>query len=299
MVQQNQKTIALLSMLFIVLVWGSAATVTKYAVEHMPPFIFAFLRNTVASICLLPFYLMRRKSGFQQEGSAPLGKLIVMGLTGITCFYLLFNIAFYYTTGAVGALIQGFIPVAIILMAVIFLRERLNGKQIFGILLSVIGVILLGFTGEIPEARNALLGNGIMILAIISWGAYTTMAKSMERFDPIYLSTMTIWIGTIGLFPAALYEYWKGGFPVISTGAWSAILYLGIFSSAVCYILYNRVLKILPAVQVGNFMNLDPVFGFLIAVIFLKDRITPIQVGGAILVLAGVFFTSGKKKAES
>jgi drug/metabolite transporter (DMT)-like permease len=295
----NRKTGALLSVLLIVTVWGSASSVTKVAVENIPPYVFAFLRNLVASVCLLIFYLYRRKKNLQQRVDAPLKTLIWMGLTGISFFYVFFNLGLYYTTASAGALIQGFIPVAITLLAIVFLKEKLKSIQGFGILLSVAGVIMIGFIGTIPEARNNLLGNVLIIIAVLSWGVYTVISKSMQSYDPVYLTAMSTWIGTACLIPAVLIEYWNKPFiPVISLAGWAAILYLGIMSSAVCYILYNQVMKTLSAVQVGSFMNLDPVAGAIIAVIFLDERVTAWQIGGTVLVLVGVGLSSGRREKK-
>lgn len=294
----KSSTGAVLSILFIVIVWGSAATVTKLSVETIPPYTFAFLRNIVGSIGFLPFYIYLRKTNKQATIGVPLSKMIWQALTGITFFYLFFNIGIYYTTAAVGALIQGFIPVAIILLAVIFLKEKLKLLQSAGILISLGGVIMIGFTGVLGEARNAMLGNILIILAVISWGIYTIISKSMQQYNSVYLAIMTMWIGTIGLIPLTVYEMLTQPLPIITTNGWLSILYLGLFSSTICYILYNRVLKILPAVQVGNFMNLDPVFGAIIAIIVLNDRVTVWQIAGTVLVLLGVALTSSKGKKE-
>jgi drug/metabolite transporter (DMT)-like permease len=291
----NQRSGALLSIFIIVCVWGSASSVTKLSVENTPPYVFAFLRNLVASTSLLIFYLYRRKRNNIKPMIAPFRKVVWMGLTGITFFYLFFNIALYYTTAAAGALIQGFIPVAIILLAILFLKERLTGLQAGGILLSVCGVIMIGFVGEMTGARNSVLGNILMIFAVLSWGAYTIISKSMKQYDAIYLTTITTLVGTAGLIPAVVIELWnRPSFPAISLNAWLSILYLGLLSSSVCYILYNKVLKVLSGVQVGNFMNLDPIIGAVIAVLVLDERVTIWQIIGTVLVLGGVTVTSMK-----
>jgi len=292
----KQSLISIFSILVIVIVWGSASTVTKLSVEAIPPYTFAFLRNLVGSIGFLPFYFYLRKRNRQEISGAPAKKIIWLGLTGITFFYLFFNAGIYYTTAAIGALIQGFIPVVIILLAVIFLKERLKFLQATGIFISLGGVIMIGFTDVMGEARNAILGNILIIFAVISWGAYTTISKSMQQYNPVYLAIMSIWVGTIGLIPFAIYELCTRELPVISMNGWLAIIYLGLFSSTICYILYNRILKILPAVQVGNFMNLDPLCGAIIAIIILHDRVTVWQVTGTILVLIGVALTSRKRE---
>ncbi len=288
----GRKTGALLSIILIVTIWGSASAVTKLAVESIPPYVFALLRNVVAAACLLLYYFIRKKN---RPPSPPLPwkKVIWMGLTGITFFYLFFNLSLYYTTAAAGALIQGFIPVAIILLSILFLKERLRQIQIAGILLSVSGVIMIGFVGSFTGARNAILGNTLMIFAVLCWGFYTIISKSLQQYDAVQLTAMSTSIGTIGLIPAAAFQLWQHPqWSAISVNGWLSILYLGIFSSAVCYILYNKVLKVLSGVQVGNFMNFDPVVGALIAIIFLGEKVTVWQIAGGVLVLAGVILTS-------
>jgi drug/metabolite transporter (DMT)-like permease len=294
----SNKTGALLSIILIVTVWGSASAVTKVAVESIPPYVFAFLRNGVAAACLIPYYIIRKRKGLIQNPDPPMKKIVLMGLTGITLFYLFFNLALYYTTASAGALIQGFIPVSIILLSIIFLKERLRKIQVAGVACSVIGVLMIGFVGEFFGARNAILGNTLMIFAVLAWGFYTIISKSLEQYDAVQLTTLSTTIGTLVLIPAVAIELWRAPhFPHISLQAWFAVLYLGIFSSAICYILYNRVLKILSGVQVGNFMNFDPVIGAAIAIIFLNEKITVWQIAGGLLVLTGVALTSRKQKS--
>jgi drug/metabolite transporter (DMT)-like permease len=293
------KTTALLSILLVVLIWGSASSVTKLAVEDIPPYIFAFLRNLTASLCLLIIFIYRRKKYPHLPVAMPWKNVIWMGLTGISFFYVSFNLGLYYTTAAAGALIQGFIPVAIILLATMFLKEKVNNIQVTGVVLSVAGVIMIGFIGGSSEARNEMLGNILVILSVICWAVYTIISKNMQAYDPIYLAAYATWIGTAFLIPAVIIEYYNNPFiPSLSTNGWMAILYLGVLSSAVCYVLYNQVMKILSAVQVGSFMNLDPVVGAIIAVVLLGERITAWQIGGAMLVLVGVWLTSGKNSSS-
>ncbi|MCG2613054.1 DMT family transporter [Terrimonas sp. NA20] len=295
----KSKTGALLSIILIVTIWGSASAVTKVAVESIPPYFFAFLRNGVAAICLIPYYLIHKKKMQLLQAGPPMKKVALMGLTGITFFYLFFNMALYYTTAAAGALIQGFIPISIILLSIIFLKERLRKVQIAGVVCSMAGVVLIGFVGEFYGARNAILGNTLMIFAVLAWGFYTIISKSLERYDAVQLTAISTTIGTLVLIPAVAIELWRTAeFPSVSFKAWLAVLYLGIFSSAICYILYNRVLKTLSGVQVGNFMNFDPVIGAAIAIIFLSEKVTVWQILGALLVLMGVALTSRRGRTK-
>lgn len=295
---KNTRTGGLISILFVMLIWGSAFTVTKLAVNEVPPLLFAFLRNVVACLVLLPFYLIRRKKMKPQLAQLPYKKIFFMGLTGITFFYALFNISLVYTTASVGSLIQGFIPVAIAIGAVWFLKEKLDKSNLLGIFLCVAGVILVGFVGKQAESGNSLLGNVLMILSVFAWAIYTLIAKSMNDRDPVLVVSLITFIGTALLLPAVIIELWDQKIPVLSANAWVAVIYLGVFSSALCYILYANALKTLSATQVGNFLNLDPVIGAIIAFIFLKDKITAWQIAGGLLVLAGIWLSSKNSRRD-
>jgi drug/metabolite transporter (DMT)-like permease len=289
---KNKKTNALLGFLFVVFIWGSASTVTKLGVQEMPPFLFALIRNMIASSLLLLFYTFRRRTNNKQPLSTlPWKKIGWMGLTGITLFSVFFNLALVYTSASTGALIQGFIPVAIVLLAVIFLNEKPTIPHIAGIFFSVIGVILIGFI-DVGSAGNSVLGNVLMILSVVSWAVYTVVSKSIHQYDPVTVTTFSTIAGTAFLIPVVLFEQWGRPLPTVSTNAWWSILYLAIFSSTICFILYNRALKILPATTVGNLLNLDPLIGAIIAIIVLNEKITAWQITGGLLVLAGIVLSS-------
>ncbi|HSC40391.1 MAG TPA: DMT family transporter [Chitinophagaceae bacterium] len=284
----------MISMLFVMLVWGSSFAVTKLVVNHIPPFAFAFLRFLVASLVLLPvFILHRKKSAAQPPVSIPWLPVWVMGFSGVTVFYIFFNLSLIYTSASSGALIQGFIPVFIALLAALFLKEKLNGRQITGILLSVAGVTLIGFLAEPgPNAPDSLKGNFYMIIAVFAWAVYTIVSKKVTHIHPIVITSWSSFAGTLLLIPAVLVENRHTGFPVISSADWLAIIYLGAIASAACYFLYNKSLETLTAAQVGNFINLDPVIGLVIALAFLHEHINASQAAGGVLVLLGIFLSS-------
>jgi len=286
------------SILLVMLIWGSAFTATKIAVEEVSPFMLAFLRNGIASVCLLPFFLVRAR---QAARPLPYVKMSFMGLTGITLFYAFFNSALVYTTASAGALVQGILPVAIALAAVLFLQEKLARMQVLGIVLSVAGVVLVGFTNGHAAGRNPLLGSVLMILSVCAWTVYTLISRSIQDRDTVLVTAFSTFAGTVLLLPALALEPGDPAVPGISWKGWAAITYLGLFASALSYILYNKALQLLPAAQVGAFLNLDPVIGAAIAIIFLRERITGWQVAGGLLVLAGIWLsvgTAGKKAQD-
>ncbi|WP_143307168.1 DMT family transporter [Chitinophaga vietnamensis] len=287
----DERTKGFISIIFVMLIWGSSFTVSKIVVTEVNPFVFATLRHIIACIVLFPFYLMRRK---KVTRPLPYGKLTLMGLTGIAVYYCFFNSAMSRITASTGALVEGLIPVVIAVLAAVILKEHLHKKTITGIVLSVIGVILVGFVGAAHGPGNSLLGSFLMVCAVLLWGLYTMLSRSLKSSDSVVVTAVSTFIGTACLLPVFFITVAQHGLPPISWKAWAGMAYLGCFSSALAYFLYNRALESLPAAQVGNFLNLNPVIGALIAYLFLKDNITGLQLVGAVLVLTGIWLSNRK-----
>lgn len=285
----------IITIVFVMLIWGCSFTVTKIVVTEMPPLLSSTLRNIIACLVLLPFYLAKRK---KVQQPLPYLKLTLMGLVGTAAYYLFFNTGMKYIAASTGAVIEGLVPVGIAIFAALILKEQLTKRIIAGILLSVTGVILVAFVGNAQKSSNALLGSALMIGAVCLWSTYTLLSRSLKNTDTTLVTTVSIFIGTLLSIPIALIEVAYTGIPVISLKAWAGMAYLGIFSSALAYFLYNRALESLPAAQVGNFLNLIPVIGAVIAFIFLKDTFTWLQLAGGVLVLAGIWLSSRSVKNE-
>jgi drug/metabolite transporter (DMT)-like permease len=288
----------MLALTFVMFTWASTFTVTKSIINTIPPFYFAFLRFVVASVVLIIFYLIRGKKSRSSKTPLPYGILTLMGIFGVTLYYILFNLSMIYTSASSGALIQGFGPIFIVVMAVIFLKERLTIKEISGVVLSVIGVIMIGFIAEVHnDALNSFLGNWLMIGAIAAWGAYTILSKKIAKIDTLTVTCISTVIGTVLLFPAVVFELWHKPLPVITSDGWWAIIYLGVLPSAFSFFLYNNAMESLTASEIGVFTNIDPVVGAIIAVIFLNEDVNAWQIAGTILVLAGIWLSTHKPKS--
>lgn len=295
---RNKQTSAIIWLIFIMLVWGSTYAVIKSVVNLLPPGCFAFLRFVIALCCLLPAYLRSGKTIAAQEFStSDYWWLFLMGITGVSGYYVFFNYSLMYTSASSGALIQGFIPICIALAGVVFLKERLSGLQIFGICLSFIGVVLVGLiTANDKGEQSSLTGNLLMMVAALCWTAYTLVSRKLKHLSPIIITFWSGCIGTALLLPLAIYEFSQLTQPVqIDLKGWLALIYLGAISSAFCYLMYNKALEKLPAAMVGNFLNLDILIGVLIAVLFLQEHISIVQLAGGVFILLGLVLSSRKK----
>jgi drug/metabolite transporter (DMT)-like permease len=287
------RVVAVLSLLVVMLIWGSAYVVTKAALVDIPPLVFACLRFIVASLMLLPLALAR--GGLRRiPRPVPWRPLILMAFFGIGLYYILFNLGLVYTTASLGALMQSGIPAVIAIMALMWLHERTSKRRLFGIALTIVGVVivLVGQPAGSETASNPLLGGALMFASMVAWAAYTIFAKRVAAIDSTVVTTCVTMLGTLMLVPAAIVEATYRPFELPPARAWISIVYLGAFPSATAYLLFNRSLRDLDARQVGAYINLVPIIGAVSGVVFLRESLSLWAIAGGILVLAGVWIST-------
>lgn len=291
------RSLAYVLLLLAILIWGFAYVVTKSGLDAVPPMMFALLRYAVASLLLVPLALAR--GGFRRlPHPVPWKTLVLMAIAGVALYYVLFNLALAYTSASQTALIQSAFPAIVAIMAVVWLRERVTRQRFAGIGLAIVGVVLIVAMQDDAVARNPLLGNVLAFASVLSWSAYTILAKRISDADPIAITAVISLIGTVMLVPAVLIEQADVALSSIPAGGWLAILYLGGLASAAGYLLYNRALRDIDASLVGAFINLSPVIGVVSGVLVLGEALTTAAIIGGVMVLAGVWLSSRKRGAR-
>jgi drug/metabolite transporter (DMT)-like permease len=288
----NPHTLEVLLLVLVMLVWASASTVTKAALTQVPPLLFALLRFSVASAVLLPIAYAGRKRARRLSGRE-WGRIAAMGFCGVTLFYFSYNLALYYASASLVVILQSAIPAVTAVFAVFLLRESPSGRRVLGIMLSLFGILLVALAAEPGrDASNPLLGTILMLGAVAGWALYTILAKRLAAAPQLTITAYSTTIGTALLIPLVLIELKSAPIPVITTQGWLGIVYLGVISTAGGSLLYNRSLTHLDASQTAAFLNLLPIFGVAIAVIFLGETVSALQLVGGGMVLLGVWITS-------
>lgn len=287
----GSRVLAIILLILVMIIWGTSYAVTKDSLAEVPPILFAFLRLFIASVLLVALAQMRGGTA-KLPRPIPWATIALMGLAGVCLYYTGFNLSLVYTSASQGALIQSFIPIVTALLAAIFLKESLSVKRLLGIGISIAGVVLIILlTAPSTNAQNPMLGNVLMLGTVVIWAVYTILAKRVADVDPLVVTAYATAFGTLLLIPAALFELSSKSFPAISGSVLLSIVYLGAVSSAGGLLLYNQSLKHLEASQTANFMNLMPVIGVAVAVLFLGESLTLWQIVGGALVLIGVWIS--------
>lgn len=272
------------------LFWSGAFIAGKYTVPYIPTFTLTFLRFFYATLIL---YIFMKKTGvnFALEKSR-IPVYLVTGTVGMFGYHVLFFTALKYTTAINSSIIAATNPMVTTLLAVIFLKNRLNPKQVIGILLSFTGV-LLTITGADPEILKTFsfnAGDLWMLAAVTAWAVYGVFSKSKGKdIQPIVLTYYSFLVCTILLIPFVVYEKPWEFLPAVPASAQLAVIYMSVFPSVIGYLVQQMAIKEIGPSKASIFVNLVPLFSIILAVLLLGENLEPVKLLTAVLIVAGVF----------
>jgi len=278
------------------LFWSGNMVVGRGIRADVPPLALAFWRWTIAFACVLPFALPH----FRREW--PLLKarwktVTVLGLLGVGGYNTLAYIGLQTTTATNAVLLNSFIPVVTIAIAWAFFGKHLRPREALGVLVSLAGALTIVGRGD-PAALLALdlvVGDLWLMLAVLVWAAYTVgLGRRPAGMHPLLLLAAFIAVGLVALAPFLIWEMARGQFMKVQPTSLLALAYVGILPSFVGYIFYNRGVAEIGPAKASLFIHLMPVFGTLLAAIFLGEVPGWFHYLGISLIFAGIGLTMKK-----
>lgn len=278
---------ASLYLVLATLFWSGNFIVGQAAVASMTALDLTFWRWTLAAVPLLLLAHFVEKPDWRAVLSRwPV--LLFLSVLGMSGYTLLLYGALGHTSAVNAALITAANPALIVVLAVVLLGERTTRLGWLGICLGLLGVLLVLTRGELQRALSFSLNLGelMMIGAIIVWGLYTIIARRLG-VPAITATAVQVAMATVTLAPFALALDVR--LPGTPSEAWS-LAYIVVFPSLGAYLFWNIALKTTPPGTAGNYLNLIVVFTAIITVT-LGTPLTPVQIAGGILVIAGVLLT--------
>jgi drug/metabolite transporter (DMT)-like permease len=276
------------------LFWACNWIAGRGLAHEIPPLAMTFYRWLFAVIILAPFALPRVRRDW------PLIRrhwrvLVPLGAIGIGSHNALAYMGLNYTTATSGVILNSFIPVMIVAMAWVFLRERLSPMRLAGVLVSLTGVLTIISQGSL-EALAAFRLNGgdlLVILSMAMWSLYTIgLRYRPPGLDTIAFLFTIACVGELVVLPFYLGEMAFGRSMVWTLGGFFALVAVALFSSVLAYIFWNRGVEEMGAPVAGLFVHLMPVFGVVLAWLFLGERLMSFHLAGIALILAGIVITS-------
>jgi drug/metabolite transporter (DMT)-like permease len=294
---QNIK--AYIMLVCATLFWAGNFMVGKFAhLENIPPMSLVFYRWSLVWIILLPFtYKEIKKNKDIILNNLPL--LFFLALTSVGLFNSFTYLSLVYTQVINASLFNTAIPAMIIFLCFLLKIEKTNKFQIFGLIVSVIGIfsIITKLDLNILLSLNFNKGDLIMIGGVITWGLYSSFLKKKNFTLPLLtLVHVLCTFGLIFILPQFLYELTQGLTVKFNVNLGYTLIYLALFPSIGSYYCWAGAVAIIGANRAGIFLSLIPFFSTIMAIAFLNEQFQFFHLIGSILIILGLFLSNKKTK---
>ncbi len=278
------------------LCWAGNAIVGRLAAGHIPPVTLSFLRWSFAFLIVLPFawnHLVRDWPAIR----AKLGIMILVSVTGISAFNTLQYFALEHTTALNTLLLQSSGPLIVAVWSLILLGVRLTLAQAIGIVVSLTGVLVILLHGDLSALSNIQFNEGdlIFLAAMVIFGFYSVLTLKRPAIHALSFVAFTFGCGAACLIPLLIWELFTRPLMALDARNLLSLFYVAVFPSTLAYLCFNRGVLLIGANRAAPFFHVVPVFGALMAIVFLGERPQAFHIIGFALVLTGVFVASRKQ----
>jgi len=279
-------------MLLAILCWAINFSFIKIALGEFSPVAFNGIRLFFASLILI-IVLFVRGEGFSLAKS-DIPKILFLSIIGNTAFQLLFIHGLNWTTASNTSVIMAMTPVFVALLSVFLKQEKMHWAGWLGIVISFIGFyfIITKQVGTFHFSWEELRGDVMILAGNFLWAIYTVFSKPfLEKISPLKWTSITLAVGTVFYLPFAALDIVRIQWSEISFQAWAALIYSGLFAIAICYVIWYASVRRIGNSKTAIYGYLTPIFTILFAYLLISERITLLQIGGALIIFAGVYLT--------
>ena len=296
---KEKNNLAYILLILTTLFWSGNFIVGKAASTYeIPPFSLNFFRWLFAGLILLPFTFREilKKKVYILEN---IGFFIILGITSITIFNSTVYYSLYYMQVISGVLMISTIPVWIMFISAILGIEKTNRFQIFGVILSLLGVISIITQSNLEVIQSLAFNRGDLIMAagMFAWALYSALLKKKTyKISQITLLEVVIITGLIFLIPIYILEINLGNQIVLSKPFILTLSYVVIFPGLASFFFWIKGISIIGANRAGVFLHLMPVFGSIMAIILFDEKFMIYHLLGAIFIIAGITLSNKKIK---
>jgi drug/metabolite transporter (DMT)-like permease len=270
---------AMAALILLALIWGYNWVVMKIALRDCGPFTFAALRSMLGALVLFP--LLPIKGGSLAPPKATRG-IILLGLFQ-TAGFLGFTF-WALVEGGAGktAVLVYTMPFWVLILARLFLGERIRRMQWPAVLLSFAGLLMIF---EPWHGRGGFFSEILAVMAGMFWAASVILAKQLMKREGIPLLRLTAWQMLFGAIPLVVVAFFAPeGAINWSSSFVAALLYNVIPGNAVAWLLWLYILEMLPAGVAGMGSLIIPVVGVLSAWLQLGETPGPFEAAGMLLI---------------
>jgi drug/metabolite transporter (DMT)-like permease len=278
------------------LCWGGNAVLGRLAVGEVSPMALVTLRWLGALGLLLVFAhaQVRRDWPLMRER---LRFVATMGAVGFTVFNAMFYVAAHWTTAVNIGIIQGSIPVFVLVGAFVAYRTSVRGLQLAGVLVTMLGVVIVASGGQLARVAMLALNSGdlLMVAACALYAGYTVGLSRRPPVSSLGLFTVMAGAAFVTSLPLVLAEAALGRFQWPTPAGWLILALVTLFPSFLAQIFFLQGVALIGPSRAGVFINLVPVFASILALVVLNEPFEPFHAVALCLVLGGIWLSERNK----
>ncbi|MBP3963930.1 DMT family transporter [Paenibacillus lignilyticus] len=284
----------LLKLWGVSLLWGGNYVASAYMLREFSPIFLSFARLVVMSLFLISVAMIRHS--MRKPSRSEIGLLLLAGISGTLINQLFYFTGLQHSTAGNAALIIALSPIATTLLSRIFMKEEITLVKITGAIVALVGVVCIVLYGgkELGISKGdvyllmAMLGMSVSLLFI------RKLTVSMSSYEVTIYSTV---IGTILMSPAVGVEAWNGQLHGSHNWlVWLLLITVAVIGQGLAGFWWNQGIAVVGPSTSAMFMNIPPFVAIIVSFFVLGDPIKAAQIGGGILILAGVAITNMKRR---
>ena len=299
-IMKNTKVLGHIAAIFTILVWGTTFISTKVLLTEFQPLEIMFVRLLIGWMALFIACPRRMKNVTRKQELTFAGA----GLTGITLYYLMENMALTLTMASNVGVIVSVSPFFTMILASIFVKSegKMRLNFFLGFVVAMIGIALISFNGA--KFEFSPVGDLLTVGAAFVWALYSILTRKMGDFGYSVIQTTRkiFFYGILFMLPTLFFFEFDLDF---SKFANAKVLfnfsYLGLCASALCFATWNYASKILGAVKTCIYIYLIPVVTVVTSALILKEPVTWLSFTGTVFAILGLFLSeyNGRKKDDN
>ncbi|KYK22825.1 multidrug DMT transporter permease [Thermoplasmatales archaeon SG8-52-4] len=284
-------------MIVAIISWAFAFPFIKIGLRELS-FINLTIMRFFIVCCIFSLIFIFQKKRFSKLQKKDIIPIFIIGFLGVMVYHIGLNYGEQFVSPGAASLIIATIPIQIVILAYIFLKEKIGFIKFIGIVIALSGVLIISVWGKKDASLEVEYIYGIIaiIIAAVMGAIYTiTGKKLLDRYSGLSLTVYAIILGSIGLIPFISFSLFEQ-VSQMSVYGWFAILFLGIFSTVIGYVIWYVALRIKTASEISVYLYAVPVLSTIISYFIFKDEITLMFVLGGALVIIGLIVAHNKKE---
>ncbi len=277
-----RKYLAIAGLIAVTVIWGGGFVASDMALESLRPFQIMTIRFLLASI-LMGATSIRKLKGMK-SGEIRAGILMGAALFVGFAFQI---VGLQYTTPSKNAFLTALNVVMVPFIAFVILKKRVGARSIAGAVMAIVGVGLLSLE------KNLTLGIGDALTLVCAAGfAFQIFFTSefVKKYRAVALNFVQMLTAVLLSF-VSLFLFQETEFHVTAKG-WLSVLYLGVISTALCYLLQTASQKYVDETKAAIILSMESVFGTLFSILILHEQVTLRMVCGCVIILAAVIVSN-------